>query len=96
MAVYKQGMSGSGVKDLQTQLNKLGAGLSTDGVFGAKTTAAVVKFQEDNGLVQDGIAGAATLNMLTVRIDEKTGAKLHAALDAIAELPEVKELVKFL
>ena len=96
MAAYKQGMTGSGVKSLQAQLNKLGAGLTADGVFGAKTTAAVRQFQKDNGLTVDGVAGAATLAAIERRINEETGKKMKAALDAIAKIPEVKALEMFL
>ena len=34
---------------------------SADGVYGAKTEAAVKRFQQSNGLTADGIAGSATL-----------------------------------
>lgn len=96
MASYKQGMTGSGVKSLQAQLNKLGAGLTADGVFGSATKTAVIKFQRDNNLAADGVAGAATLSALERRINEKIGEKMKVALDAIAKLPEVQALEKLL
>ena len=96
MTTYKYGMAGAGVRELQAQLNKLGHRLSIDGKYGANTSRAVSDFQEENGLVIDGIAGPATQDMLTRRIYENTGEKLHEALDAIAKLREVKELEKWL
>lgn len=96
MAVYKQGMSGSGVRDLQAQLNKLGAGLTADGQYGPATKKAVEKFQRDNNLAADGVAGPATLAAITTRIHTKIGEKVQAALDALAKVPEVKELEKWL
>ena len=45
-APLRQGMRGLRVKALQEQLNKLGAKLETDGVYGSKTAAAVKKYGE--------------------------------------------------
>lgn len=56
------GMSGSKVKELQEKLNSLNYSCGiADGDYGAKTAEAVRKFQRDNGLAQDGIAGPKTL-----------------------------------
>lgn len=56
----KLGMKGEDVKALQSDLNALGATLISDGDFGMKTKNAVVKFQKENNLVADGVAGKAT------------------------------------
>lgn len=57
----KKGSSGSEVKELQQNLNKLGYNCGTaDGDFGQKTLDAVKKFQKDKGLECDGIVGNAT------------------------------------
>lgn len=96
MTTYKYGMSGAGVRELQAQLNKLGHRLTIDGKYGTKTSRAVSDFQDENGLENDGIAGPATQTMIARRIAEETGKNLQAALDAIAKLPEVKELEKWL
>lgn len=45
-APLRQGMRGLRVKALQEKLNKLGAKLETDGVYGSKTAAAVKKYGE--------------------------------------------------
>ena len=55
------------VWQLQTLLNENGANLVVDGVFGAKTDAAVRQYQADNGLEADGIVGANTWSMLLGR-----------------------------
>jgi peptidoglycan hydrolase-like protein with peptidoglycan-binding domain len=41
-----------------------GHAVSADGVFGAKTNAAVVTFQHRSGLAADGIVGAKTWHAL--------------------------------
>ncbi len=59
--LLRYGSRGTEVKTLQTQLISLGY-LSdrADGIFGAKTQAAVQRYQFRNGLSVDGIAGPAT------------------------------------
>ena len=57
----KNGSTGDAVKTLQARLNELGYSCGTvDGIFGAKTDAAVKKFQTSKGLTADGIVGAKT------------------------------------
>lgn len=60
-STLKSGSSGSAVKTLQGNLIMLGyLNSSADGLFGAKTEAAVKQYQRRNGLTADGIAGAKT------------------------------------
>ena len=60
-----QGARGPEVTELQKRLSQLGYGIGTaDGVFGAKTKAAVQRFQKERGLKVDGIAGTQTINEL--------------------------------
>lgn len=60
-----KGSKGSAVKKLQLMLNALGYNCGeVDAQFGEKTDSAVRAFQRANGLVSDGIAGAATLAKL--------------------------------
>ena len=64
-AALKQGSRGSNVKQLQQNL--IGFGYldgSADSTYGAKTKAAVVKFQKDFGLNADGVAGDVTQSAL--------------------------------
>lgn len=59
--ILKFGSTGSEVKELQTNLNKLGYNCGTvDGNFGSKTDAAVRAFQHDKGLDVDGQVGKDT------------------------------------
>lgn len=60
----KTGTSGDDVKALQKYLNRFGAGLSGTGTFSTKTNNAVIKFQKENGLTVDGIAGKNTITKL--------------------------------
>lgn len=61
----KEGDSGSAVKEVQELLAKKGFDPGpADGVFGSKTKAAVIKFQQANKLVADGIVGAKTMEVL--------------------------------
>lgn len=50
------------VKYIQKKL-----GLVVDGIFGAKTKAALLEFQKVNGLIADGVAGPQTLAELNKR-----------------------------
>lgn len=63
--VLRRGDIGTEVADLQAQLNQLGASLIVDGDFGPATEAAVKAFQAAHGLAADGIAGAATMAMIS-------------------------------
>ena len=58
------GCKGESVKWLQWQLNKNGANLTIDGIFGKQTKLAVILFQKDHKLIQDGIAGSRTIDKL--------------------------------
>ena len=62
-----RGSKGYYVTQLQTMLIKRGYSLpryGADGDFGAETEAAVKKFQADNGLEPDGVAGPITIEKL--------------------------------
>jgi hypothetical protein len=67
LRVLRRGMRGEDVKHLQEDLMTLGYKLPKYGAdtdFGAETEAAVRKFQKDNALVIDGVAGNATISKL--------------------------------
>ena len=59
-----KGCSGDDCKWVQAALNRLGENLSTDGDFGALSTAALIRFQQKYGLTADGVCGPATLAAL--------------------------------
>ncbi|MDI3390066.1 D-Ala-D-Ala carboxypeptidase family metallohydrolase [Streptomyces sp. B-S-A8] len=62
-----QGTSGSDVTQLQIRVAgwvTSGERLSYDGQYGARTAAAVKKFQAAYGLAADGVAGPATFNKI--------------------------------
>ncbi len=79
------GSRGESVKTLQAQLNAKGynAG-SVDGIFGRNTRAAVIAFQNANGLAADGIVGKLTWAKLY-----DTTAALPAASTATGTQPMV-------
>lgn len=60
----KKGSSGNEVNALQTELSKKGYALQNTGLFDDATEAAVRKYQQDNNLTVDGIAGDITLGSL--------------------------------
>ncbi|MGN0305241.1 MAG: glycoside hydrolase family protein [Lachnospiraceae bacterium] len=63
--ILKEGSKGEEVRQLQQKLAIIGyAPGPADGSFGAKTKAAVMAFQKDAGLTQDGIVGEKTLAAL--------------------------------
>lgn len=71
-ALSKMGSQGKEVEKIQTELKSRGYYTGNiDGVFGTGTKNAVIKFQKDNGLVADGIAGKKTLSALG--IEEASG-----------------------
>ena len=59
-ALVRNGSRGDGAKWVQFMLNKHGASLVVDGIFGAKSVDALKKFQTSRKLVADGICGPAT------------------------------------
>ncbi len=64
------GSRGTKVWELQRNLTKLGYDTKgTDGIFGDNTKSAVMAFQRDHGLPQDGIAGKDTLIAINKAIE---------------------------
>ena len=62
--LLKLGNRNDDVKQLQTQLKKLGYNISIDGIFGNGTLTAVKDFQSKNKLSVDGIVGDKTWEKL--------------------------------
>lgn len=81
----KKGCGGEDVKKLQERLNALGYDCgAADGKYGARTELAVIYFQENAGIRQDGIAGPETMEKLKAA-EEKKRAEMQAATEAPAE-----------
>lgn len=60
-ASYKRGSTGSVVSEIQQKLKDWGYySADVDGVYGSRTEAAVLLFQQKNGLAADGKAGTET------------------------------------
>jgi len=80
----RRGTSGPGVVTIQTELNRISQSYPAipkipvvDGIFGARTEAAVRKFQEVFDLDVDGIVGRATWYALV---------RIYVAVNSLAEL----------
>ena len=66
-ALYKRGSTGSVVSEIQQKLKDWGYySADVDGIYGSRTEAAVLLFQQKNGLAVDGKAGAETLAALGI------------------------------
>ena len=82
--VLRRGYSGPSVVILQVMLNRIGQNYPAipkislvDGIFGAQTEAAVIRFQEIFNLTPDGIVGRSTWNAMV---------RLYVAVTNLAEL----------
>lgn len=84
-STLRRGSYGPIVGDLQRNLNTLGYGpLKVDDHFGADTERAVVAFQIDHGLKEDGIAGGRTNTAIGKAIkDRETAPKIAAATEVV-------------
>lgn len=69
MSILKQGSRGDEVRGVQDKLKKLGFTIESDGIFGAKTHAAVITMQTVFGYDVDGDVGPATQKL----IDQQLG-----------------------
>lgn len=67
-ALSKMGSIGNEVSEIQSALKSRGYYTGAiDGIYGSATKSAVMRFQSDNGLAPDGIAGKKTLAALSVK-----------------------------
>lgn len=70
----KLNSKGTDVRNLQQDLTTLGYyWAKITGNFGEKTEAAVKRFQEENGLTADGVAGTKTLKAIAAAVARKGG-----------------------
>ena len=86
------GARGEKVAQLQKDLARLGYPLTADGVFGAKTDAAVRKFQRDHGLTADGVVGPKTRAALDRAKNDAAPPVPTATLQKGAKGEQVKQL----
>ena len=64
----KMGSRSEEVRSIQKALSDKGYSVGgVDGIFGTKTKNAVIRFQKDNGLTPDGVAGPKTLQALGIK-----------------------------
>ena len=66
--VLRFGCHGADVEAIQERLDKLGYSVEIDGAFGAETEAAVMAFQGDHGLQDDGIVGPQTVAAMELEV----------------------------
>jgi hypothetical protein len=94
--MLKNGSSGNAVKDLQTNLVRLGFSVGSpgaDGLFGPLTESAVRKFQKAHGLPVDGVVGPSTLSKISELILElDSRAKTSLPPTRPEPVPQVKNL----
>ena len=92
--LLKKGMVGADVKAMQELLMQIGYKLpkyGADSEFGAETEAAVMAFQEDEGLKQDGKYGDQTHAALMDAVaDDDEGKQDEPAPEEMPETPETE------
>ena len=66
--VLKRGCRGVQVERLQKVLNYFGASLPCTGLFGDMTYYALIKYQQQNGLVPDGVFGRYTYESMRMKL----------------------------
>jgi len=95
VTLLKEGMEGVEVKKMQAELRKRGfLGASATGHFGETTKQAVVDFQKEAKIAADGVAGAATLELLYGDNDIKTTAAKKAGITGKVQLSDWSDIQK--
>ena len=86
-ALSKQGSRGDEVSAIQTKLRESGYyNGKIDGIFGSGTKNALISFQKDNGLTDDGIAGSKTLQALGITADSGNGEFTQSEIALLARI----------
>jgi|GEM_PF-4315150 peptidoglycan hydrolase-like protein with peptidoglycan-binding domain len=79
--ILKIGMSGTDVQKLQSILTAIGYNTGgIDGQFGQNTKNAVLAFQQNHGLQQDGVVGNQTITILLGSVRTTSGENLFEGL----------------
>lgn len=89
--LIRKGEKGALVRTLQEVLGSVGYEIASDGVFGEETRSCLSEYQADRGLYPDGIAGPATLAVLSRDYYRRNPPSSHMVrtgetLDGIADL----------
>jgi peptidoglycan hydrolase-like protein with peptidoglycan-binding domain len=96
--LYKQGVQAEEVKQIQTQLKKLGYfNNEITGYYGEVTKEAVIAYQKANGFSADGVVGSATWKVLvgtnqTAQADTNSSSAFNSVLKSGAQSDEVKKV----
>ena len=86
-ALSKRGSRGQEVRNIQSRLSQWGYNPGyVDGIYGAKTEAAVKRFQRNNGLTPDGIAGPATLAKIGLPTGSSSSSSYQANVNLLARV----------
>lgn len=86
----RYGSTGTEVRNIQTVLKRLGYYTgSIDGIYGSGTRSAVIRFQRDCGLTQDGICGPVTLLYLGLDSGSSSAASGKYSSSDVALLAKV-------
>ena len=87
VALSKRGSRGTEVRNIQSRLSKWGYNPgAVDGIYGAKTEAAVKRFQRNNGLTPDGIAGPATLAKIGLPTGSSSSSSYQSNVNLLARV----------
>ncbi len=86
-ALSRRGSRGTEVRNIQSRLSKWGYNPgAVDGIYGAKTEAAVKRFQRNNGLTPDGIAGPATLAKIGLPTGSSSSSSYQSNVNLLARV----------
>jgi DNA-binding Lrp family transcriptional regulator len=91
--ILKEGSGGAEVTKLQEALKKLNfySG-AADGIFGSQTKAGVIKFQQAQGLVADGIVGPTTWSKLNELLNKQPATRWRRMTE-VEEIKEIKAII---
>jgi len=96
--VISLGSKGDVVRSIQRLLNSLeGFNIREDGIYGAETFRAIIKYQAKNGLKQDGIVGKQTVaKLLSINTKPKLNKKNSKIENGkkITKVKNVNEIIK--